>query len=66
MSSRFALAAFVVVGVAASAFADDISAANGLQVQARVFNDFPTSILTIDGVDRPAPETYSRPVSLAG
>lgn len=61
MSSRFALAAFVVVGVAASAFADDISAANGLQVQARVFNDFPTSVLTIDGVDRPAPETYARP-----
>lgn len=61
MSSRFALAAFVVAGIAASALADDISAANGIQVNARVFNDFPTSMLTIDGVDRPAPETYARP-----
>lgn len=61
MSSRFALAAFVVVGVAASAFADDISAANGLFVRARVFNDFATSQLTIDGVSRPEPIDYARP-----
>jgi len=61
MSNRFAIAAFVVVGAAASVFADDISAANGLQVHARVFNDFPTSTLTIDGVDRPLPEVFARP-----
>lgn len=61
MSSRVAFAAFVVVGVAASAFADDISAANGLFVRARVFNDFPTSTLTIDGVSRPVPEDFARP-----
>ncbi|MCC6678859.1 MAG: PEP-CTERM sorting domain-containing protein [Phycisphaerales bacterium] len=61
MSNRFAIAAFVVVGVAASAFADDISASNGLFVRARVFNDFPTSTLTIDGVSQPVPLDYARP-----
>lgn len=61
MLSRFGFAAVIVAGVAASALADDISASNGLYVQARFFNDFPTSMLTIDGVDRPVAETFARP-----
>jgi hypothetical protein len=60
MMNRFVFAACAIAAVAGSAIAGDISQVNGLQVNARVFNDFGSTNLTIDGVSRPSVETFAR------
>jgi len=56
------LSVFMVVAAAGSAFAQDISTVNSFQMEARKFNDFGSSTLTINGVNRPIQETYGLPL----
>ncbi|CAG0958422.1 hypothetical protein PHYC_00594 [Phycisphaerales bacterium] len=51
----FAFGALALVGFAGAAFAGDMSAVDGYRVEARIYNDFPTSNLQINGVGYPAP-----------
>lgn len=53
--TRSVCGALALVGIAGAAFAGDMSAVNGYRVEARIFNDFPTSNLTVNGVPYPAP-----------
>src|SRR5262245_41698612 len=48
-------AVVALVGLAGAATATDISLVNSYRVEARIFNDFPTSDLHINGVPYPAP-----------
>src|ERR1051325_6135017 len=59
----YSAALLVLAGAAGLASAtDNILATNAYQMNARVFNDFPTSILTINGVNQPVPATYPLPL----
>lgn len=50
-------ATMAVVAIAGTAMASNFGNINGFSLDARVFNDFPTSTLTINGVNYPAPTT---------
>lgn len=58
-SMKLGLALFVVAGTAGIAAADDFTSANSYFVQARLWNDFSATNLTINGVSYPAPGTGS-------
>lgn len=58
MTKTILSAAAVLACFAGTSMAQDISQVNGYQMQARLFNDFGGSSLTINGVNQPATATY--------
>jgi hypothetical protein len=61
MTRNVLTAAVALACFAGAAFAQDISQFNAYRMEARLFNDFATSALTINGANQPVPNTYAIP-----
>lgn len=62
MTQKLMAAAVAVACFAGAGLAQDISQVNAYRMEARLFNDFATSNLTINGVAQPVPNTYGIPM----